>query len=649
MFALRVPDVGDGLAAQFGSKSTDGPFRAVAQLDCGSQQHSDHAFRYMSETSPEHFILSHFHWDHYNGLGVALRDPTYEHHATRFREVYFPRFPDFATSPPFVNRTELARTFLALSAFVMGRETGVAEADLLRVFRRLNDRPFSYQTLAKGDYLSLDGFTIDILWPPRTIDAEQTISAIRTAIATFHEAMKEDTTLRRLYDEVGDVTHRILHPEPRSLERDEEARISERSPRRANADETRRRDATKGSEQAEGLPPVVEEALRVQRVAANHLGLSFRIGDQVLSLGDLEAPEIHAVATDLISTGTTYFEHVLTAHHGTHWHQDCRQISARWAISSVGARLIRYLKPYYKEMAAAHWVTHLMGGWESAGGNEMIAVRHVPAWGTFASGGSSSVEEERFAEFFAERNDVLYAVEAEAKSIPGPLAATVASLVLRLDVSSWTPLISAARARETERDDFGHGSGLRRLITKLDQYERAVPEARAFVAACRDPATSAERLASLLSAYEASSGSKADIRAELMASREPAFPILCREFRRMYLADPESTGNRDVDHYGEAEEHYGYSGAWYVQLELADLISQTGDYRALAFLAEALLKSRHRLSNHNSWAIGMVKCVASFKVSNRCLNECMSNLTGINATEILRPVVRCHNCGWPTP
>ena len=134
-----------------------------------------------------------------------------------------------------------------------------------------------------------------------------------------------------------------------------------------------------------------------------------------------------------------------------------------------------------------------------------------------------------------------------------------------------------------------------------------------------------------------------------MTKRELAFPFLCREFRRMCLADAESTGNRDKDHYGEAEEHYGYSGAWYVQLELADLISQTGDYRALSFLAEALLKSQHTLSNHNSWAIGIVKCVASFEVTYRFLNECMSDLVGISATEILQPPHRCHRCGWPLP
>ena len=296
--------------------------------------------------------------------------------------------------------------------------------------------------------------------------------------------MDQDPNLRRLYDEVDDVTHRILQLEPWPSNRDEEASISAHPARRRNADEQRRRDAPRRDEAERGpLPVLVEEALRAQRVAANHLSLSFRIGDRVLSLGDLEAPEIRAVVADLISTGTTRFEHVLTAHHGTHWHQDCHHISARWAISSVGGRLIRHVKPHYKEMAAAHWVTHLMGGWESASSNKPVAVGHVPALGNFRSAGSSSVVEEKFAEFFGERNDVLHAVEAEAKSLPTGLAATVASLVLRLDVSSWTPLISSAREREREGNDFGHARGLRRLVKKLDQYERAVPEARAFVAA----------------------------------------------------------------------------------------------------------------------------------------------------------------------
>ena len=646
MFVLRVPDVGDGLAAQFGSKSTDGSFRAAAQLDCGSQQHPDLAFRYLTEASPGHFILSHFHWDHYSGLGRALRKATPGHHTTRFSEVCFPRFPDFAPSPQFVSRTELARIFFALNAFVMGRETGLAEADLLRVFQLLNDRPFSCRALAKGDILWLGDLKVDILWPPTRIDAEQTIDAIRTAITTFHEAMDEDPRLRRLYDEVGEVTGRILELEPRTRAREEKATPSEHSAQRWRADEPRRRDTPRDNEPREVLSPIVEEALRAQQAVANHLSLSFKIGNQVLSLGDLEAPEIHAVVADIINTETTRFEVVLTAHHGTHWHQDCRKISAHWAISSVGARLIRHVNPQYKEMAAAHWVTYLTGGWESAWTNELMAVRHLPAWGSFGNVGSSSVEEEQFAEFFAIRSDVIHAVESEAETAQASLAAAVASLVLRLDVSLWTPMISSAIDRERKDDGFGHARALRRLIAKLDQYERAVPEARAFVAAARDPATSSNSLDTRLSAYEAACGSEAGIKAGLRAVREPAFALLCREFRRMCLAHAQNTVNRDVDHYGEAEEHYGYNGEWYVQLELADLISQTGDYRALSFLAEALLRSQQPLSNHNSWAIGIVNCVASFKVSHRFLNECMSDLVGISATKILRPRDLCPRCGW---
>ncbi|MGA2350880.1 MAG: hypothetical protein ABSF70_10640 [Terracidiphilus sp.] len=281
--------------------------------------------------------------------------------------------------------------------------------------------------------------------------------------------------------------------------------------------------------------------------------------------------------------------------------------------------------------------THLLGGWESASSNNLAAAPLFPAWGNFTNAGSSSVAEERFAEFFSERYDVLDAVEAEARSLPTDFAATVASLVVRLDVSSWTPLISSAREREGEGNDFGHARGLRRLVKKLDQYERAVPEACAFVVAYRDPATSAERLEGLLRAYEPASVRGADIEDELMTKRELAFPLLCREFRRMCLADAASTGGRDEGEYGEAEVHYGYSGAWCVQLALADLISRTGDYRALSFLAEALSKSKHTLSRRNSWAIGIVKCIASFEVTYGFLNDCMYDLLGISTTEILRP------------
>jgi hypothetical protein len=60
----------------------------------------------------------------------------------------FPRLPQFETSSAFLNRSKLVITFLALCAFRTGQETSLAEADLLRGFQRVNDRPFSYHALA---------------------------------------------------------------------------------------------------------------------------------------------------------------------------------------------------------------------------------------------------------------------------------------------------------------------------------------------------------------------------------------------------------------------------------------------------------------------------------------------------------------------
>lgn len=358
VFAFRVPDVGDGLAARFWRADTKGVRNGGAQIDCGSQQQPNKALDQMQYVSPECFILTHFHWDHFNALSEAIRDPG-RYRRLAIRQLCFPRFPDFTPGPDGSNRMELARVFFALTARVMGQETGIAEADLLRLFQRLNTRPFSYRALSKGDRLQVADCTVDVLWPPRTIDEEGTLKVIRTAITKFRRALEEDTRLQQIYYVVSNMGMRVLEENISDMEA-------------LPVEESRRFEPTAA------LSQNVLDALAAQRSAANHLSLSFRIHDRLLVLGDLEKNQIGEVIRDIAASGPTRFDYLLTPHHGTHWHDELNNVKAQWAVSSAGPRLTPKIKMQYKQIATAHWITHLQGSWYSRRHDALIRMWYSP-------------------------------------------------------------------------------------------------------------------------------------------------------------------------------------------------------------------------------------------------------------------------------
>jgi hypothetical protein len=239
-------------------------------------------------------------------------------------------------------------------------------------------------------------------------------------------------------------------------------------------------------------------------------------------------------------------------------------------------------------------------------------------------------KEGEFESYFSERPDVIAEVEKEAASSSKELKMKVASLIVRLEVNMWTPLL------DTEGDNE-HTRALKRLIRCLEKYEYDSPEANAFVASCRDSSTPGKRKYELLDDYEHTIGDSSKVEDALIQLGDSALPLICTQFRRMCLRNAEGEF-----HYGE-EEDYGYSGAWYVKLALASLMSKSGDFRTLPFFVEALLLNRGKLSYHNSWATGMARCLRQYRVPIRVIDECMRKVIGISGSYLLYPRKR----EWP--
>jgi beta-lactamase superfamily II metal-dependent hydrolase len=347
MREIYVADVGDGLCMAVRTL-----FGEIIYIDCGSHQGSETAFDgfikvYDHFYEPDVFILSHFHIDHYNGLLLASKNNfrkryyQYRYYPLKIRKVYYPHIPEFRDKEKFV------MYLLTMNLKVFGSETGIMEYDFLRAISRINDGPFSYKPVSKGDIIDINGSTFEVLWPPKTIESGETLSVIERALKDFKEAMEKDEELKRLYERVS--------KEGVSEKYREEGKI-EGSMEKENTDEYRDKNY-RGRE----LPEIVEKANNSLREAANHLSLSLFEDNRLLFLGDTEGFEIKEIVDYLKSINRRKFYVFITPHHGTHWHDSLKEIETIYAITSNGDKLCSKMIPDFKEISKTSFSTWVNG------------------------------------------------------------------------------------------------------------------------------------------------------------------------------------------------------------------------------------------------------------------------------------------------
>jgi hypothetical protein len=64
-------------------------------------------------------------------------------------------------------------------------------------------------------------------------------------------------------------------------------------------------------------------------------------------------------------------------------------------------------------------------------------------------------------------------------------------------------------------------------------------------------------------------------------------------------------------------------------------MSQFQDFRALPFIAEAMLRHSDEMNGHNAWCIAVVQAVQAFGVDRNTVDACFERLIGISGSEIL--------------
>jgi beta-lactamase superfamily II metal-dependent hydrolase len=330
-------DIGDGMAVGICTVGGD-----HIQIDFGSQQTPVGWYpEVFARIEPAVFVLSHFHADHYNGL-LAMEPHSSHWPWPKVREVLFPRIPEFT------ERLRFARCLFAISQRVLGGVSGSMELDFLNLFSRINKKPFTYRSLSAGETFSVSGSEFQVLWPPRAISDNSTIKVIREAISDFDTAIEEDEELRSIYkrfEEDGLLNayfgegqrERTIEPRTEELERGE------------------------NFPSPPELKPSTIAANESLRAAANRFSLSFREDNRLLFLGDLEERELKQVVADLEDEHARRFQLLITPHHGTHWHPALSKLSCYFALSSVGPRLFKNLRPQYREISEQWFITYLDG------------------------------------------------------------------------------------------------------------------------------------------------------------------------------------------------------------------------------------------------------------------------------------------------
>jgi beta-lactamase superfamily II metal-dependent hydrolase len=321
MKILHVFNVGDGLCVSI--KTFSGK---TFQIDWGSRQGGKKAFfkpyEFYPFYNPDTFVLSHFHFDHYNALTFASLSCCPYSFPFEIREVYFPRIPDFK------DKDEFMKCLIAMNIFLFGNESGVMGYDFLMAISIMNKgRKFYKKPLSKGDKIEFFDLDFEVLWPPRSLSEEDEIPKIvKKAIDSFRKASEKHDDLKEIYNLVNEEGIFKHYYEKGKFEEPKEwkPQIIERKE----------------------LPDDVRKANENLRKAANHLSLAFfETRNQILFLGDLENKEIKQVVDFLKNKNNKKLFYIfITPHHGTHWDNSLGNIQAFYSILSCGSELFNNMK-----------------------------------------------------------------------------------------------------------------------------------------------------------------------------------------------------------------------------------------------------------------------------------------------------------------
>jgi hypothetical protein len=333
---LILNDIGDGMFMEL----FDGTHLLIT--DFGSQQKisTTDLFTFYVEMNcydRTDFALSHFHKDHYSGLIDVMKQAW----QTNFRTVYVPRLPQ---------QKEAISLFYALEtvfAFSMGGYSGSMDYDFASFMNQLNGSGFNLVPLSQGDSIYINGNRFDVSWPPRNF-SKSVLLRIGETIVEFEKEIGSIPELKELYRRISNSDKIWIYYEGFQSE------------------------TNRGKESAfeiKPMPPTLNPGQRSTlkklnnklRNAANCLSLCY-FDDRVNFMGDLDAPEI-SQCIDYIFTvrGRLGWHSLILPHHGTHWHNNMRSLTALWGLTSNGPKMAKYWVKNNRRICLSNLTTQIDG------------------------------------------------------------------------------------------------------------------------------------------------------------------------------------------------------------------------------------------------------------------------------------------------
>lgn len=345
MGLVIVPSVGTGLSmsVRHGGWTYRYPWYETLHVDCGSQENVALAWCHGPLASgARHLMISHLHWDHYNGLpfGLFSSTPYFGEKCLDLDHFYYPIIPEFP------ERDEYAVSLLTMDRWIAGRTSGDMNLDLLTIVDRLNRNSDSFQhrPVAQGETIDVGGSVLKVLWPPRRLDDSRTRGRIGKALTKFKDALEQNPDLKFIHERVNEsgIVTRYVNAESQEVPEYSNELLIEPLP-----DTLRPRNIA---------PASIRDANRALRQVANSLSIAFQMDDRLLFMGDLEAQEIKTVIDSIANPRR--WNVLIAPHHGTHWEKSLHSVETELSIASVGKRLRRFVRPDYQQISRQFKVTH---------------------------------------------------------------------------------------------------------------------------------------------------------------------------------------------------------------------------------------------------------------------------------------------------
>lgn len=297
MKTLFLRDVGGGLHLSITDNS-----HSVLTVDFGGSKNLKH-FCCLEGS----FMLTHFHRDHYSGFLDCKFD------FWNLDKFYHPAMPSFENDKKFYT------ALLAINIRVSNKHP-LQNTIMSLIAQKNRSGNLQFIPVSKGDSFICGDSKYEILWPPKELKEDETKAAIKTAIKKFEEAMESDERLKEIYTDIYQNYQ------------DKEINIADNKKTRGELPLTQFEDE---------LSEIVQDANNSLRKAANRLSIAFRQDDNVLFLGDLEEEEIAIVVNELKEQKNEYYEILISAHHGTHWHDSLYKIKCDICLASLGGKTLR--------------------------------------------------------------------------------------------------------------------------------------------------------------------------------------------------------------------------------------------------------------------------------------------------------------------